>query len=402
MSYNVSQLGDYTKENADLLLANVVSKGVTIDRIKAKGNIRPDIKSAEAIGIIETDAVFQDGSDCGFNASGTTTISQRKIEVAEIKVNEAFCQKDLNKKFTQLALPKGSTYDTLAFEQDIVEGKTNTINFQNEKAVWRGDKNSGVHYLNKFDGFLKQMFADPTTKAFNIRVGKGTISATNSDPTVTGIGTEFTKWVAIGDKVYSGTTLLGTVDSVTNDTSLELAANAAATVSGTIWASVPSDSLFFTSPKTAATDKSNILALIDDLYLMIPEDSVFAPDQSPVFYMGVDDAKALKVAMKNANLYHYPANMKVDDLASFIIPGIELECQPTPGLSKTGYIVVTRDKNLFLGTDMEDEENKVDLWYNKDEQEMRLNINWKMGVQYAFGKEIAIYRRLAVSGGAYV
>ncbi len=35
------------------------------------------------------DAIFQDGSSCGFNASGTTSFTQRTVTVGKIKVNEA-------------------------------------------------------------------------------------------------------------------------------------------------------------------------------------------------------------------------------------------------------------------------------------------------------------------------
>lgn len=66
----------------------------------------------------------------------------------------------------------------------------------------------------------------------NIKVnGLGTISTSTSSTTVTGTGTNFSGLLLGGDKIYtSAGVLIGTVDSVTDDDTLVLAANAAVTV----------------------------------------------------------------------------------------------------------------------------------------------------------------------------
>ena len=67
-----SFVGEFAKE----LVADILLTGDTI----ASGNIsvHPNIKKAEKIQTIATDAVFQARSD-SFNASGTTTISERSL-----------------------------------------------------------------------------------------------------------------------------------------------------------------------------------------------------------------------------------------------------------------------------------------------------------------------------------
>lgn len=64
----------------------------------------------------------------------------------------------------------------------------------------------------------------------------GTATSTTSDPTISGVGTEFiADNVVAGDLLYitgtSGSTFVGQVDSITNDLSLELTGNAEATIS---------------------------------------------------------------------------------------------------------------------------------------------------------------------------
>ena len=71
MSFNISALSNYTIENQDLLVTSAVLGAKTATLIKNQGNVMVGVKSAEKINIMDTDAVFQAGGTCGFNASGT-------------------------------------------------------------------------------------------------------------------------------------------------------------------------------------------------------------------------------------------------------------------------------------------------------------------------------------------
>jgi hypothetical protein len=124
----------------------------TASLIKSAGNVMVGVKSSEKINIMETDAIFQDGASCGFNASGSTTFTQRTVTPGKIKVNEALCPKDLESKYLQKALPTGSMYDSIPFEQEYSEKKAKTIAAQLETALWTGDTTSVNVNLNRFDG----------------------------------------------------------------------------------------------------------------------------------------------------------------------------------------------------------------------------------------------------------
>jgi hypothetical protein len=113
------------------------------------------VKSSEKINILSTDAIFQDGASCGFNASGSTTFTQRTVSPGKIKLNEALCPKDLEAKYLQKALPTGSYYDSIPFEQEYSEKKAKTIAAQLETSLWQGDTTSVNVNLNKFDGLIK-------------------------------------------------------------------------------------------------------------------------------------------------------------------------------------------------------------------------------------------------------
>lgn len=150
MAYDVSQLVNYVDQNNLNLLrksffANKTSKIVTI---------QTGIKSAESINQIDNSFTFQvDG--CSFSPNGTTTFSQRIITVGKIKIQEEFCPKDLNSKYTQMALAPGSADDKLPFEEVFMGLITDQIAQKLETAQWQGDTNSGNADLSQFDGLLK-------------------------------------------------------------------------------------------------------------------------------------------------------------------------------------------------------------------------------------------------------
>jgi len=154
------------------------------------------VKSAETINIMDTDSVFQDGSSCGFTASGTTTFTQRTITVGKIKVNEALCPKDLQAKYLQQALPAGSRYDSTIFAAEFAQRKADKIAAALEVAIWQGDTGSGTANLNKFDGFVKLIAA---ASASVIHANTSTYYGT---PLAASAGLTVSNVVAVVDAIY--------------------------------------------------------------------------------------------------------------------------------------------------------------------------------------------------------
>jgi hypothetical protein len=128
MAFDVSTLAAYTKDNWKELVTSSVLGSKTANLIKSQGNVLVGVKSAENITIMDTDAFFQSGTNCGFNASGTTTFTQRAVTVGKIKINEALCLKDLESKFLQNALPQGSRYTDMIFAEQYSNRKAENGN----------------------------------------------------------------------------------------------------------------------------------------------------------------------------------------------------------------------------------------------------------------------------------
>jgi hypothetical protein len=310
MGFDVSALSNYTKENEALLVTSSVLGAKTAALIKSAVNVMVGVKSAEKINIMDTDAIFQDGASCGFNASGSTTFTQRTVTPGKIKVNEALCPKDLEAKYLQKALPTGSSYDSIPFEQEYSDKKAKTIAAQLETASWQGDTASGNVNLNKFDGFVR---------------------------------------------------LIGAASGV-------VAANASTYISGAPLSSI-----------TAA----NVIAIFDGVYQAIPAKVVAADDMT--IFCGQDLFRTYTIALKNANSFSYTVDAKAD--GEFILPGTTIKVVAVAGLNGTNKIYAMRLSNMFLGTDLLNEEEKFEIFYAKEADQVRFVSQFKFGVNIAFPDE---------------
>ena len=311
MSFSISTLSNYTKENEAQLVTSSVLGAKTAALIKSAGNVMVGVKSAETINIMDTDAFFQAGGTCGWNASGTTSFTQRTVTVGKIKVQEALCPKALEAKYLQKALPTGSQYDSIPFEQDYSDKKAKTIASQLETALWQGDTASANGNLNKFDGFIK---------------------------------------------------LIGAASGVVD-------ANVSGFISGAPLSSI-----------TAA----NVVSLFDGIYKAIPAKVVAAEDM--VIVCGMDTFRTYTIALKNANMFNYAFDGKAD--AEFTLPGTSIKVVALQGLNGTNDLYAMRLSNLFLGTDLLNEEEKFEIFFAKEADEVRFAAEFKMGVNVAFPDEI--------------
>ena len=311
MGFDVSALANYTKENEALLVTSSVLGAKTASLIKSAGNVMVGVKSSEKINIMETDAIFQDGASCGFNASGSTTFTQRTVTPGKIKINEALCPKDLEAKYLQKALPTGSMYDSVPFEQEYSEKKAKTIAAQLETSLWQGDTTSVNVNVNKFDGLVK---------------------------------------------------LIGAASGV-------VAANASTFISGAPLSSI-----------TAA----NVISIFDGVYAAIPAKVVAADDMT--IFCGQDLFRTYTIALKNSGSFNYQIDVKAD--SEFVLPGTTIKVVAVAGLNGTNKVYAMRLSNMFLGTDLLNEEEKFEIFYAKEADQVRYVCEFKMGVNIAFPDEV--------------
>ena len=111
-------------------------------------------------------------------------------------------------------------------------------------------------------------------------------------------------------------------------------------------------------------------------------------------------------ALRAVNLYIQP-NYQNGEGANYemYIPGTDIRLIAIAGMDNlvntniaSGYevngvkqpMVLTYADNIVLGTDMLNNEEMFDMWYSRDNDEVRVNIQYKLGWNFYFGEHIVI------------
>lgn len=139
MAYTVSALTNYVKTNEDALIKSVVLGGVkgdTIDNL----SLQTGIKTKERLNYLNVEPSFQDGSSCGFSASGSTEFTERELETKQYKVQDQYCDRVLLGKFAeyQVKINAQKEASDLPFEAVLMDEIIGGINAGMEKEVWLG------------------------------------------------------------------------------------------------------------------------------------------------------------------------------------------------------------------------------------------------------------------------
>lgn len=99
-------------------------------------------------------------------------------------------------------------------------------------------------------------------------------------------------------------------------------------------------------------------------------------------FMGQTEARDYRLKLGIDNLYHLTG---AD--AKLYAENSDIEIVPVAGLNGTKKVYVMSPDNMFLGTDMEGEDEKFDLKVLENEK-LRLTVKFKLGVQVAFPDQI--------------
>lgn len=111
-----------------------------------------------------------------------------------------------------------------------------------------------------------------------------------------------------------------------------------------------------------------------------------------VLVMGYADFMAYVQELQAASNFHVefndPSNM------SFYVPGTNILCRATAGLdglaapTKGLNMLLTYEENICVGTDMMNDDEIFDIWYSRDNDEVRVNVQFKIGATYRWSKNV--------------
>lgn len=152
MSYNLDNFTEFVNRESQALTATLFMGGDSAKVAMYMGGVKGKTEVPKMAGT----ATLQKGT-CK-TPSGETVVSTTTIEVEPWTFFESFCEDDLQNKFPNMVLAKGSSNSDTpqGWQETIVELKVASINETLELTYWQGDT-AGTY--NLFDGWLKRIDA---------------------------------------------------------------------------------------------------------------------------------------------------------------------------------------------------------------------------------------------------
>ena len=126
-------LSAYVEEHRSELLSKAMLDG----RSRRAFNLMTDVKGPTALNILDTNVVFGE-LQCGWNESGSTEFSQRKLEPKALSVNMAFCDKKLLGTYAQYEVKVAAGLEEMPFEEKWTSQILASVNEQIEKMLYQG------------------------------------------------------------------------------------------------------------------------------------------------------------------------------------------------------------------------------------------------------------------------
>lgn len=165
----VTSLPKYVEQH----ILPLISKSVLGSKSAGMFNLLTGVKGDTALNLLATDVTLQSAKTCGWNADGTTTLSQRSVKPAYLKVNHNFCDKQLLNTWANYEVKVAAGQKTLPFEEDFVNGIVEQVKEQIEKMIYQGTKAKE----DEFEGLISILTDDTTVVKVNKTAGTSAYEA---------------------------------------------------------------------------------------------------------------------------------------------------------------------------------------------------------------------------------
>lgn len=141
---------------------------------------------------------------------------------------------------------------------------------------------------------------------------------------------------------------------------------------------------------------SNVRTIMQNVVAKVSSVATLVGDPDVKIFCGYDVAELYRQKVFIDNLYHVDGQ---GDQKGMYAEGSVHQIVPVHGLdgliANSGdnpfIFAFDPDRNLYLGVDMENEEEQVDMWESKDDQNVKYSFRYRRGWQIAFPSEIVEY-----------
>lgn len=132
------------------------------------------------------------------------------------------------------------------------------------------------------------------------------------------------------------------------------------------------------SPVTA-TISDSAYETIKNVYFAMPEEVL---EKGGEIYVSPAMYRQFLQELVDKNFYHY-ASAEEAAPAEFYLPGTDVKVVKSYGMP-ADFVLGTFAKNLFYGCDMENDDETIEIWWSKDDRNIKVAVEWNWGAQIAF------------------
>lgn len=170
MAFDLSALTAYTDEQSRDLLIRSQFKTKTAQYATK----HEKVKSSKNLHKIGGGIYFQDGTNCGWNASGGTDFTDRTLTTYPMKINEEYCIRDMEDYWTQILLNAGQEYSESDMPEAVRVAKLGEVAEAIETADWNGNTTSGTGNNAFYNGIRRIISVAGTATEANVAAYYGT------------------------------------------------------------------------------------------------------------------------------------------------------------------------------------------------------------------------------------
>ncbi len=134
----------------------------------------------------------------------------------------------------------------------------------------------------------------------------------------------------------------------------------------------------------AAVTSSNAYAVFLSVARAIPS-TIYDKADTKIF-CGREYFNFLKDDLFSQNLYHVPVASQEDN--QMILPATGFTVEMVQGLSGQDGIYAGRSQDMIFGTDLASDAGSVEMWYDKDDDVIKIRSKFYGGTQYPFSDQL--------------
>lgn len=152
--WDVDDLGVYVDEQSPEIMKDLINEG----NLKSRVNVMKDVKGQKEIKIINSNPSLQAAANCGWTASGGMILTDEKITTVRVKIQEEYCNEDLNETWAQIENIAGANAQdegAPSFADGMMVYYQMRAQELDENLMMNGDTDSLDTNLTHYDGYSK-------------------------------------------------------------------------------------------------------------------------------------------------------------------------------------------------------------------------------------------------------